>query len=249
MFTPTAEMIAASQMTAFMRHCTEQTGETFADAAAFHAFSVRDSSRFWSLFLDWSNLLVEGPREPVCTSAVCEEATFFPDLRLSYVENLLRVGDLHEEERVAITACGPQGRRTRITRKELRERVLRVAAEFERLGLVQGDRVAIVAHNDENAIIAALAAAALGAAVSSASPEMGPRAIIDRFAPLAPVLLVAHIDGPRGADDLSRRIGELVAALPTLRALIALDDGPFPSMRSIPRQRLSLISQAAAAPL
>jgi acetoacetyl-CoA synthetase len=249
MFTPTAETIAASQMTAFMRHCTEKTGETFADAAAFHAFSVRDSSRFWSLFLDWSSLLVEGPRDRVCTSAICEEATAFPDLRLSYVENLLRVGDMHEEERVAITACGPLGRRTRITRKELRERVLRVAAQFERLGVVLGDRIAIVAHNDENAIIAALAAAALGAAVSSASPEMGARAIIDRIAPLGPVLLLAHLEGPRGSDELSRRIGELVAALPALHAVIALDDGPFPSTSSIPQLRLSLLSRAETSPL
>ncbi len=248
MFAPKAELIAASQMTAFMNLCAERTGESFSDAAAFHAFSVRESSLFWSLFLEWSELLVEGPRERVCTSAICEEATFFPDLRLSYVENLLRVGDATEEERVAITACGPRGQRTRLTRKELRERVWSASAEFERLGVTQGDRIAIVAHNDESAIIAALAAAALGAAVSSSSPEMGARAIIDRFAPLAPVLLVAHLEGARDSNELSLRIGEIIAGLPTLRGVIALDAGPFPSTRTLPQLRLSQLSRAHAAP-
>lgn len=250
MHTPTPEAIAASQMTAFMRRCEAETGEHFADAAAFHAFSVRAPRRFWSLFLRWSEILCDGSAEAVFTDDVCERANFFPELRLSYVENLLRVdaeNGAHDGDRTALIASGAEQqttRLTRLTRRALRDRVWSVAIALEELGVVAGDRVVLVAHNDASAVIAALAAAAIGATVASASPEMGPNAIVERFAQLGPVVLCAHLGTPDDSRELRLRMGEVSRGLPTLRALVALDDGPLPPAATLPTYRLSAMSQA-----
>ena len=106
--------------------------------------------RFWLLFLGWSNLLHEGSVNPVCAGDDCERAAFFPGVQLSYVENLLRIdGDLLGE-RPALTSRSGFGRRERLTRQELRERVAGVAGALDELGVVPGDRIVAVAHNDAN---------------------------------------------------------------------------------------------------
>jgi acetoacetyl-CoA synthetase len=113
----------------------------------------------------------------------------------------------------------------------LRGRVLRLAHALERLGVRNGDRVVCVARNNPEVIIAALAAAALGAVFSSCGPDMGAFAILSRFAPLAPVVLLANTRAEPwdvGAP-LADRVAETAAGLPSLRAIVGLDDGPLPA--------------------
>src|ERR1700744_3049563 len=57
-----------SRMAHFAAVCAAATGREFPDHRSFHQFSVAEFRRFWSLFLDWSRLPVEGMAEPVCTS-------------------------------------------------------------------------------------------------------------------------------------------------------------------------------------
>jgi hypothetical protein len=90
---PDDKSIENSQMTAFIRYCQAQTGRVFPDYASFHTFSVQDYRGFWRLFLRWSRLFQEGELSPVCTHETCEEARFFPNLRLNYVENLIESGE------------------------------------------------------------------------------------------------------------------------------------------------------------
>ena len=54
----------------------------------------------------------------------------------------------------------------------------------------KGDRVAAVVSNNQYAVVAMLATAAIGAVWSSCSPDYGPDAIVSRFAQLSPKLLL-----------------------------------------------------------
>src|SRR5438045_2684504 len=103
-WTPSPEAVANSQLTAFSRHCEAEAVRHF-DWAALHRFSVSDLRRFWGLFLNWSELRTEGAPDPVCEGDDCEHARFFPGLRLSYAENLLRDLRPGDGERPAIVAC------------------------------------------------------------------------------------------------------------------------------------------------
>jgi acetoacetyl-CoA synthetase len=224
-----------------MRFCEARTGLQFADHAAFHGFSVTEYRRFWLLFLEWSGLLYEGSPEPVCTDDACERATFFPGVRLNYVENLLRIDSPQDGERLALLAHRAGGATERVTRRELRSRVRALAAELHRIGVSPEERVVAVVPNSPEAVVAALASVAIGATFSIAAPDMGVPALLSRFDQLAPVVLMASLEdhAETGSSAPSDRVRALTDALPSLKAVIALDDGAAPRDLAVPLYRLS----------
>lgn len=220
--------VVHSQLTAFMRWCAAETGQHFPDYGAFDRFAVEEFRAFWKLFLCWSGLPREGSVEPVCVGTSCESARFFPELRLNYAECLLS-GDPGPP---AITACHGDGRRDRLTRGDLSIKVAQLAASLGRLGVKPGDRVVAIARNNAEVVVAALAAAAVGATFSSCAPDMAAPAILARFAPLEPVVLFANLRSePWDAGaPVADRVAETAAGLPSLAAIVALDDGPMPPL-------------------
>ncbi|MDQ2803819.1 MAG: GNAT family N-acetyltransferase [Pseudomonadota bacterium] len=176
----------------------------------------------------------------MCVGDVCATARFFPDLRLNYAEALL-----HRAARLpAILSCHAGGRCERLTRGELQGKVARLATAFARLGVKPGNRVVAITRNNAEAVIAALAAAAIGGVFSSCEPHLGASAILSCFAPLRPVVLLAALRAePWDAGaPVASRVAEVAAALPTLAAIIALDDGPVPA--ALPAHRLAELTQA-----
>ncbi len=231
-----------SQYSEFVKVCETHFGERFEDPRNFHSFSVERFREFWQLFLEWADPLRSGDPEPVCTDDNCETATFFPNLRLSYAENLLEAREPGQDEQVAVVARGADGSRREIARRELREQVRALAGHLRALGIGEGDRVVAIAANNPEAMVGALAAATLGATFSSAAPEMGAPAILSRFEQLSPKLLLANT----GSDSLA----EVAAALPSLKALVALDDGPLPDGLAVPTHRIAeLTASPPAEPL
>lgn len=230
-YNSTPEHIAVSQMTKFTSALQAYTGQVFPDYEALHDFSVREYLTFWKCFvlcsrgLNWA-----GSAEPVLLGDDCEHARFFPQVQLNYADNLLGLS-VAPAGAPALTACHEDGRRVRLTRGELRDRVARLAHALSALGLREGDHAVGVMRNDADAVVAALAVAALGATLSTAAPEMGIEAILDRFTPLAPRLLFAHT-AARAFDtgmSVAGNVVELAAALPSLQGIVRLDDGHLPS--------------------
>jgi acetoacetyl-CoA synthetase len=231
-----------SQLEEFVNHCEVRTAKSFEGPAAFHDFSVTHFREFWRLFLEWADLPRSGEPDPVCTDDSCELATFFPNLRLSYAESLLEPSDPEADERVALVGRHGDGSREELTRRELRERVRHLAAHLRALGIGRDDRVVAIAANDAEVIVGALAAATLGATVSSAAPEMGAPAILSRFEQLAPKLLLA--------DTGSGSLAEVIEGLPSLETVIALDAESLPAEAAVPVLRLDdLLASPPPAPL
>lgn len=235
-------------MTAFVRLCEDATGRSFRDAAAFHRFSVDELRLFWALFLRFAEVAHGGSPARVCTDDDCERATFFPDLELGYVESVLAIDAARAGELPALTSIDIAGRRTRLTRRALADRVARFARALEGLGVVAGDHVVAIVHNDAEAVVAALGVAALGAVLATCSPDMGAFSIVRRFAPLAPRLLLTHVEG---ADDaasaaLRERASEVARGLPSLRAVVVLDGGRALSDLAHPTHRAAELVAAAA---
>ncbi len=234
-FCPPAATVASSQLTAFMQECAAATGQRFPDAATFDRFAVAEFRQFWRLFLSWSGLPLDGSLDPVCVGDAGETARFFPELRLDYAECLL-AGD---PDRPALTARHADERQERLTRGELRAKVAALAKSLSRLGVQSGDRVVAVARNGAEVVVAALASASLGATFSSCAPDMGAFSVLARFAPLTPRVLLGNLR--REAWDVgvpvAARLAEVAAGLPTLAALVALDDGPVAAALEVPVHR------------
>ena len=223
--------VAASQMTAFTAALEACTGKVFADYDSLHNFSVVEYRIFWKCFVHWldGNFGLSGNIEPVCVGDDCEYAEFFPEAQLNYADCLLNLS-VAAADAPALTACHADGPATRWTRGELRDEVAQLAQALSVLGMVEGDRVVGVMRNDAKAIVTALAVAALGATLSTAAPEMGVAAILDRFAPLAPRWLFAHT-AAQAFDmglPLAEKVAELAAALPSLLAVVCVEEGSMP---------------------
>jgi len=239
-FVPDATAMARSQLSAFVRYCETVTGRSYSDYSGFEQFSCNQFRTFWRLFLRWCKLDVEGEIEPVCAGDACESASFFPRLRLNFVENLLQQ-EHASEDLPAVTACHADRPRERLTRGELRDRVRSVAASLRDMGVAEGDRVVAIARNGNEAIVAALATAAMGATFSSCAPDMGVFSILARFAPIEPVILMGHFRSERwdiGAP-VAANLVEVAAGLPSLKAIVALDDGAAPNGVACPIHRLA----------
>ena len=245
-YTPSATEVARSQLTRFMRQLGHVAGTDIASYEQLHSFSIGQSKIFWDFFLEWAELRCTGSVDPVCTSDVCEEAAFFPNLTLNYAANLLSPLLPLRDDQNAVTACRADGRRQVVTRKELRERVEQLGRSFLKLAIGPGDRVVAVIRNDIDAIVVALGTAAVGATFSSVAPEMGAEAVLDRFAPLNPALLIAHA-APRSHDTgipVATRIAQVIRSLTTLKAAIILDDPAFSEAVAVPILHMTEISNS-----
>jgi len=222
-----------TQLADFRRRCALLTDRDLRSAHALHRWSVENHRDFWRTLLDWSDLAWEGSADVVCTSDDVERATFFPDVRLNYAENLLRPLPGLDDEAVAVTAVHGDGRSEQLSRRRLRAMVHGTADRLTAEGVGTGDRVVLVAANNSHATVAVLAAAALGALVCTAMPDMGPTALLGRLQQVQPTVLVLDRTGyagwtGHGGDTLSA----VLDGLPTLRRVLVLDDGPLPGSAS-----------------
>lgn len=245
-FTPSAETISASRLTAFIRFCAQATGREIIDSEELYRLSVEDFRLFWLLFLRFSKLTMDGDTSPVCTGESVEAARFFPKLQLNYAENLLVCNAPEDSQRPAVTAVELGGVTETLTRGELRQRVFEFAGALRALGVRPGDRVVSVLRNDAGSVVAALGSAAVGATFSSAAPGTVVSSLVSRFGQLEPVVLIVSSIGDPGFE--SERLRELARGLATLRAVVVLDDGPIPPGFSVPVHRGSELALGLSKP-
>jgi acetoacetyl-CoA synthetase len=216
---------AASQLSDFARFVRRRTGLVFEDYGALHAFSTRESERFWTLLLEWSGVVAAGDREPARVGADIVEARFFPGLRVSWPENLLAERTAREEEAVAVVGVDETGARTEITRAALRRRVRAAAAGLQARGLREGDHVAALVCNTVDTVVACLAVTSLGATWSSLSLDMGTATVLSRVELLEPRLLLVHGRMRLNGATIELPVAEIAGALPSLEGVVRLDDG------------------------
>jgi acetoacetyl-CoA synthetase len=193
LWTPSAERVEQSNMTAFARACGH------ADYDALWRWSIDDLEGFWAAI--WEQFGVEGSYEAVLGSRAMPGAEWFPGARVSYAEHLFRN---KPDDRVAIRAASELRPVEEWTWGRLRTETARIRAGLVARGVGEGDRVCAYLPNIPETIAAFLATASLGAIWSSAAPEFGARSVIDRFAQIEPKVLLA-IDGYRyGGKDFDR---------------------------------------------
>ncbi len=208
-WSPSAERAAGSNLAAFARLAHERFGVAHG-YPALHAWSVACPEQFWPLLWQVLGIVGEPGERVLDRGASLADTAFFPDARLSFAENLLR----DRSDRVALVARTIEGARREMTAAELAGEVARVAGGLRGLGVVPGDRVVAALPNAIDAVVAMLAANAVGAIGSLCDPELGETAVIDRFGQIEPAVLIAQ----------ARRIESLRAKLPTLRHAIAVDE-------------------------
>src|SRR5262249_19743733 len=114
--------------------------------------------------------------------------------------------------------------RRRLSRDELYAQVSRTAQALRAAGIKEGDRVAGFLPNMPETVIAALAAAAIGAIWSSCSPDFGVEGVVDRFGQIEPrVVFVADGYFYNGkAFETLDKAGELRSRIKGVEKLVVI---------------------------
>ncbi|MEN8820502.1 MAG: acetoacetate--CoA ligase [Abyssibacter sp.] len=217
---PSAERIAGSGLTKYVDWLQAADNPAHADYAALHQWSTRHRGAFWRSIWQFADVIGEpGSRDTTVPEDRLPETRFFPDARLNFAENLIERG---RDSDLAMIVTGEGVPDRDMTRAELRMRVDAVAGWLQAQGVVAGDRVAAVMPNLPETVIAALAAAKIGAVWSSCSPDFGMQGILDRFEQIRPTVLFA-VDGYRYGGklfDVRDKLEAVRAALTTLKRVV-----------------------------
>ncbi len=221
LWTPTPERIQRSQLYRYMTWLKQNRGLDFKDYDALYRWSVTETEPFWDSLWQFYDVKTHKPYSKVLADASMPGAKWFTGAEVNYVDQVMRhVTDsrpaiLYASETEPLKAMGWH---------ELRDRVAAVAAYLRQRGIKPGDRVVAYAPNTPETLIAFLGAVAIGAVWSICAPDMGLQAVLDRFKQIEPVALFAVEGVHYNGKPIDRRdmVGEIVAALPSLRDMILL---------------------------
>ena len=220
---PGPERVARAGITRYRDWLAQTRGLTFADYEALWSWSVEHLEDFWESFHQWAGVIAHSPCRKVLDGRTMPGARWFEGETLNYAEHLLAPARAQAAAgRPALVFESELQPRTEIGWEQLREQAGALAASLRRVGVVKGDRCAAYMPNIPQSVVALLATTSLGAVWSSASPDMGPVSVLDRFRQIEPKVLFA-VDGYRyGGKDFDRRdvVRELVRQLPSVRAVI-----------------------------
>ncbi len=225
---PSAERIAAANITAFIERANAAHGLALKDYGDLWRWSVDDIEGFWSLLWEFGGVIAETRGDTVLTDGDrMPGAQFFPQARLNFAENLLR----RRDDAPAIIFRREDGLRTEMSFAELADAVGRLANALRGAGVGPGDRVAGYLPNMPETIVAALAAASIGAIWSSCSPDFGERGVLDRFGQIAPSVLFCvdgYVYNGKSHDCLAKVRGVLegLDTAPKTVVIPFVDDAP-----------------------
>jgi acetoacetyl-CoA synthetase len=177
-------------------------------------WSVEQPEQFWTQVWRFCGAVGERGEVVLADGDKMPGARWFPLARLNYAENLLKERDAGE----ALVFWGEDKVKRRLSRAELYAEVARFQQFLVAQGVGKGDRVAGYLPNVPETLIAMLAATALGAIWSSASPDFGVQGVLDRFGQIGPKVLIC-VDGywynGKAVDCLAKN-AEVVAQMPSL---------------------------------
>lgn len=218
LWTPSSEQIAASRMSEYARFVEDREDVNFTDYASLHHWSCHSGSKFWSQLWDFANVVGEKGERIVVDEDKMPGASYFPDARMNYAENLLKYSG--EEE--AIVFRSEDKLETRLTRNQLHEMVSRFQQAFIADGLQKGDRVAAMMPNMPETIAAMLAVTSLGAIWSSCSPDFGSKGVLDRFGQINPKIFITCDGYWYGGKriEIAEKLKDIVPELGASRTVI-----------------------------
>lgn len=223
-WTPSRERIEASEITRFLGWLADKNGLKLPDSQALHQWSLEHPDAFWSAIWDHFGVVGDKGDAPFLVGEGMLDARFFPAARLNYAENMLALG-ARDRDAPAMVFRGEDKVEVRWSWADLVDQVSQLQQALARAGVGEGDRVAGLLPNRPEAIAAMLAVASLGATWSSASPDFGTRAVLDRFAQIEPKVML-FVDGywyNGKRIEMADKLAGILDGLPSVETAVVVD--------------------------
>ena len=221
LWTPSEERIKSTNLHRFMGIINAKYNQNFSEYASFYQWSLENIPEFWSMMWEFADIIASKPYDQVVDDlGKMPGAKWFSGARLNFAENLLR----YRDNQTALVFKSEDQDVSRITYAELYNEVARIAVSLRAAGVQSGDRVVGFMPNMPEAVIAMLAAASIGAAWSSCSPDFGIKGVLDRFGQIKPKVLFTadgyFFKGKR-LDSLER-IADILKELPSIEKVVVV---------------------------
>jgi acetoacetyl-CoA synthetase len=152
-----------------------------------HRYSIEHKNEFWKKLCEFFDVSYEGSLDPSFENDSFIPYSWFPNLKLNFAENLLKVG---QDLEVALNFVHESGLKKTLTFKELRASVSLLQKELKKY-LSNGDVLAAYMPNCNETVVAMLGATSLGGVFTSTSCDFGVSGVVDRFGQSRPKVLVA----------------------------------------------------------
>ncbi len=220
LWTPSPERAAHTNLARFWRAAEGRSGRKFGAYSDLHRWSVEQCEDFWALVWDFGHVRGEPGLRRLINRERMPGATWFPEGKLNFAQNLLRERDAL----LAISFWGEDQVRRRMSRRELYDLVSRIAQALRAAGVAKGDRVAGYLPNLPEAVAATLATASIGAIWSSCSPDFGVQGVLDRFGQIEPKVLFCadgYFYGGKAFDSLDK-VREILPQLPSVKQCVVI---------------------------
>ena len=226
---PSAERVAQAELTKFCAFIAERFPEIdISTYEALHQWSITSTTYFWRCIWDYSDVIASHESNEVVRDLnKMPGASWFPDARLNFAENLLR----RRGDHTAIISLLENGTRSETSFDDLYGQVAVIAAALKARGVEPGDRVAGFMPNVTETVVAMLAATSLGAVWTSCSPDFGFQGVMDRFGQVKPKVLFAangYYYNGKAHDSLDkvRQIAEEIDSLEHVVIVEIIEQAP-----------------------
>ena len=215
---PTPARIEGARITHYANWLKDNRGLDFANYNAMWNWSVTEIEDFWQTVWDYFDIQASQLHTSVLNERKMPGAKWFTGARLNYTDAIFRYAAAHANEAAIISQSETWGR-SELTWGDLRSQVTSVASHLTDMGVTKGDRVVAILPNTPAAVIAFLATASLGGVWSLCAPDMGHTAIVDRYAQIAPKVLITQDTYVYANKTIDRSdvIKEVMSRLPTLK--------------------------------
>ena len=217
---PSPERKATSNIANYIEWLSRTRNLNFEGYIDLWNWSVDDIDAFWESLWSYFKITYSHTYNHVIDNLKMPNTNWFQGAKLNYAEQSLKMNT----DNTAIISKSEIRNISKISHRELTQRVGSFSDGLRKLGVKKGDRVCAVMPNIPEAIIGFLATASIGAIWSACSPEFGINSIIDRFQQIEPKILIT-VDGYRfgGKDfDKTSDIKDLSNTIKSLDTTIVL---------------------------
>ena len=215
---PSAKLKEKSLLRDFCKFINFKSSNNFKE---IWQWSIDNPEKFWSKFWDYSKIIGDKGSEIIKKDKVFNKTKFFPDSKLNYSENILKI----KSDEIAINFLSEKGFEENITWKDLYEKVCKFSSYLKELNLQKEDRVAAYVPNKIESIVCFLACAKNGIIWSSCSPDFGVQGVVDRFKQIEPKVLITcdyyYYNGKK--IDILDKVEEILKQIPSIKKVIVFN--------------------------
>jgi acetoacetyl-CoA synthetase len=219
---PSKEYKENSRMYDFLSRISKKYNLPDNEYYTIHDWSIKNTTSFWAEIWDYCDVKYsKSYNEVIDNPKKMPGAKWFSGARLNFAENLLHRKDNHK----AIIFRGETSVERELTYAELYEQVRRASAALRKAGVQKNDHIAAFMPNMPETVIMMLAAASIGAAWSSTSPDFGIKGVSDRFSQIEPTIILAA-DGyyyKGKVFDSQEKLKDIIHNLPSVETVVLVD--------------------------